>query len=100
MHPTSFPHAAPPLMHPVRLSRSLRFTVAASLVAQVLPPFHEIMHQLVNERTSCAVADLFARSTGTVLERNISAFCDTCAMSLSGKARGGCGGDAKPESKS
>ena len=93
MHPTSFPHAAPPLMRPVRLFRSLRFTVAASSIAQVLPPFHEIMHQLVNERTSCAVADLFARSTGTVL----GAFCDACAMSSSGKARGGCDGDAKPE---
>ena len=100
MHPTSFPHAVSPLMRPVHLSRSLRFTVEASSVAQVLLPFHEIMHQLVNERTSCAVADLFARSTGTVLGRNIGAFCDACAMSSSGKACGSCGGDAKSKSKS
>lgn len=69
------------------LSLFLRLTVERA-VAQALPQFHEIMHQPESERASCAVADLFARSTWTVLGRSIGAFCDAYATSSSGKVRG------------
>jgi len=73
MHPTSFPHARSSLSPSLSILRHV--VASASKRLQALPQFHEIMHQPMSERASCA--DLFARPT--VLGRSIRAFCATRA---------------------